>query len=214
MIGVRGRLADGSARLDVPGYENSSDDSSTRLVVEVCEPQQAAGDVRFAEHSLPTSVRLPAASFSELSSGSAGSTGTELPSVRIASPDGQPLQIERPPVLRLHGWTRSSSQALLFIHGWTSGHMQAHLTFAQFLNLSRLGNEYQPFIFAWPCGRSVLSFPTVAKLASTHTGFHAALAKFVESLRCCSPSPSPSLSPSPSPTPWPLSSPALALALR
>jgi len=81
------------------------------------------------------------------------------------------------------GWApRTRADALLFIHGWTSGHKNAHLTLAQFLNLARLDPHVKPFVFGWPCGSSLLSFPTVAHFANTSTETHEALASFVASL--------------------------------
>ena len=73
---------------------------------------------------------------------------------------------------RVLGWRPKSDEALLFIHGWTSGHKNAHHSLGQFLNLSRLPAHVKSFCFAWPCGQTVLSFPTVAKFASTNTEVH------------------------------------------
>lgn len=74
-------------------------------------------------------------------------------------------------------------EALLFIHGWKSGHNNAHLQLAQFLNMSRLDARIEPFVFAWPCGASLLSFPRVARFCTKSTETHAALASMIASLK-------------------------------
>ena len=87
------------------------------------------------------------------------------------------------PYLNVLGWRpRTRADALVFIHGWTAGHKNTHLQLAQFLNLSRLDPHVKPFIFGWPCGSSPLSFPQVAKFASTSKETHEALATFFQSL--------------------------------
>ena len=109
---MRGRLADGSARLDVPGYENSSDDSSTRLVVEVCEPQQAAGDVRSPSTPSrpPSAYPPPSLSFFRLSR-----QHRHRATLRAhRQPRWPTTQIERPPVLR--PWMHTKLVAGFAIH--------------------------------------------------------------------------------------------------
>lgn len=86
------------------------------------------------------------------------------------------------PSIRLCDWQPSSVDALVFIHGWTAGHKNSHQQLAQFLNLSALGPQVKPFVFAWPCGLTPLSFPRVVKLASTSAPVHAALAAFIASI--------------------------------
>ena len=93
-----------------------------------------------------------------------------------------PRRIELPK-LQVVGWRpQDRSEALLFIHGWTAGNKWAHHNLAQFLNLSRLGPHIRPFIFAWPCGLSVLSFPDRSRFADKTTAMHKALATCIKEL--------------------------------
>ena len=93
------------------------------------------------------------------------------------------LPSQEAPPMRAIGWTPSARTALLFIHGWTEGHKNAHHVLGQLLNLTRADQGFiKPFIFAWPCGDSKLSFPQAVRFASTNIKVHRALAEVVASL--------------------------------
>jgi len=162
-----------AVQLEIDGFEAVAAGASGSLEASA---RSTASAVTFAEATGTGSVRAP----DELK------RVTIEASLHLANSSDEMIPLTStpavPPLLRVVGWERSENEALLFIHGWTSGHKNAHFQLAQFLTLSRLGPHIKPFVFAWPCGVSTLSFPEVSKLAQSSTELHDALTDVVVSL--------------------------------
>ena len=158
------------------GFTQAADAPITRVTVEVT-PHLSERPAVAAEATVTTVASSASSGRSETFS-----TASASASASASATAGFAPSPTSGPSLRIVGWQRSAPEALLYIHGWNSGHKNAHEQLSQFLNLSRLGHHIRPFVFAWPCGLSSLSFWKAVEFASTSAETHAALASMVASL--------------------------------